>query len=1489
MSQLHVHFHLRNQQAFQRLLDGKPPSSQQQSSTLSSSLTGGAGGGGHSPGGGGGGKSWGKRQSSMKDAMAASEVNARDHLGRTVLHLACSATDQSAPEYVRLLLAHPGINVNLLDGESHWTALHRALYNGNIAAAILLLQRSDTDTSLKDHEGYTAFDLYNSTVEGTKPTPSSFDTSASNGDGIVADLFTWGANRNAALGLGDGDDRVYPDQVVIRRDPTVAASVEKNSVEKMLTPIRVKQVVMSKLHTVIVTDEERGNLRVCGFGSGGRLGPGQHTQYTFTTLPNLTSTITSVALGQDHTLAVTSTGEVLSWGLNRFSQLGYVIESSSPFPGVVVGGGGLGLGGAEQVQSTPRKVFGLLKKEVVKGVAACRSASACWTDGEVFTWGSNSGQLGYDKAAQPVQVLPRKVPKLTNPVEAISLSDTAMACLLVTQEVVCIWNDRHFKINFANQAFPPEIRYRPPQNNASIVKITCCDNTFAALSGNGELFTFNVPNPSETEASSGAGGKGMAIKPQRVWSLRKQWSAVKDVALGSDGSIIICTESGHVFVRSRNPKSTATNTAKTWKFQRIPYIQRVIRVTANTTGAFGVLRLDYVPRKVEVVGGLLAGDLAGIQPYLRVPDGVGVGGGVDVKRVVQVVGSPIVGEESFGSPDPDEEAEDLSIQRDIKQVLRLCEILTLDKETRKGGEKKGLFDGVKLAYGADLMVQVQSGSEIPVHRLVLAARSPVLCDILAGKKVVQDRSMNVSIKFHQRKNVSSGGVLAITGCHPLSVLLLLVYLYSDELLAVWDRRVGLAVQHQLDSIKVNPGQIKVELQALARVLDLPALVSALEAPAKRIPIPTITRDFGRLFYDSQDGRGSGKGKETMRSPVSPDVVIELQDKEVFCHSAILRARSSLFAAFFDDEDWTVNRWTVDGIVVVNLRHLKWRVMEFVMRFLCCGGDVDLFDDLDFVQSVDQLLDFIFEVMAAASELLLDRLLLICSAVVLRHVNVHNACFTLADATHYNAYDLIRSVQGYLAVNMETFLESRMLEDLSPELIKQLSAFIRSKQAEKSPISRTNRLVDAAVERNAEWLSMQDIPHPIPRSKAGALRDSAKLSPPGSAKKSRRLSATGSPIISPTIRAMRSFRVDPLVPHEDDLFAMDDTESVPPLDLAQAHSPTTDLPVKSAPVWKPLTSGPRTDMKAIMAEAERSKVPTSTPLPSGSRPLPSGNAEGGQTPPAKWAAKTPQRDERSYPNPPRSPAGSTWRVPVTTPAAPSSPVNLKAIRSSPAATPISTPPSGISRLREEMKSRQPPPVPSSPKVLPRQSPQAPRGREVASGSTLGPVYAPSRQLSSKDVTSMRRVPSGGTVWTAPPVHPVVEPVLQGSAPSFVAIQQMQLDQVAGSSKGKHQSLREIQEEENARRAEEDFLKWWAAEEERVRLETEGPPPPSSDTSHRPKPRPKKAKGPKAPARDAQQTSTAPSSQPPTDGSRRKNRPPRRSGPSQTPVQQQPPSQ
>ena len=57
-------------------------------------------------------------------------------------------------------------------------------------------------------------------------------------------------------------------------------------------------------------------------------------------------------------------------------------------------------------------------------------------------------------------------------------------------------------------------------------------------------------------------------------------------------------------------------------------------------------------------------------------------------------------------------------------------------------------------------------------------------------------------------------------------------------------------------------------------------------------------------------------------------------------------------------------------------------------------------------------------------------------------------------------------------------------------------------------------------------------------------------------------------------------------------------------------------------------------------------------------------------------------------------------------------------------------------------------------------------------------------------------------------------------SFIAIQQLQLEQEAtGAPKKDKRSLKELQEEEHAKQVEDDFLKWWAAEEERLEAEAQ----------------------------------------------------------------------
>lgn len=439
------------------------------------------------------------------------------------------------------MLSHPSCNVNITDAESGWTALHRALYAGRLNHALTLLRHTHIDIRVKDLEGLTAFDVYNSTVAGTNP----HDTRG--------DLSLWGSNRNYTLGLGDGNDRALPDSVSLNRPEMELQSAYSLPAGRRYERPQVREVQMSRFHTIVLTDEKSGgNVWVAGIGSNGRLGRSSSMQPTLVPLSDFKETAISLAVGLDHTLIVTDKGAIYSFGLNKWGVLGYVIEEGL---GLVGHSGSTGAGGAASatfgnaitsngktldVQITPRKIVGPLKKDVVLGAAVSKLHSVAFTADSLYTWGQNTGQLGYDKAATPLQMIPRKVTSLnaSQGIRQVSCTDHATALLLNSLDVLVLHGDFSYKMTFPMARFNLKMSagvFRPPQAEPkpSIAKLTSSGNTFAALSDYGDLFTFSLDHPSEYAGSTASGRK--APVPETVWSVRKKFTAVRDVDIGSDG------------------------------------------------------------------------------------------------------------------------------------------------------------------------------------------------------------------------------------------------------------------------------------------------------------------------------------------------------------------------------------------------------------------------------------------------------------------------------------------------------------------------------------------------------------------------------------------------------------------------------------------------------------------------------------------------------------------------------------------------------------------------------------------------------------------------------------------------------------------------------------------------------------------------------------------------------------------------------------------
>ena len=356
--------------------------------------------------------------------------------------------------------------------------------------------------------------------------------------------------------------------------------------------------------------------------------------------------------------------------------------------------------------------------------------------------------------------------------------------------------------------------------------------------------------------------------------------------------------------------------------------------------------------EVGVEGELLREELKEVRPYVAAlvelaSNGTDVLGGDGVSPVER-------------GEDGEDEHEDGSLKGDITSATSMCALITRDVRLR-GEREEGVFDdGEPFDNGADILVRVRGEDGMmfafPAHKLILAARSTVLERVLRGARTQTVKERKISISYEQRTSERQERIglvyssktapsLVVSGCHPLSVLIFVDYLYSDEVVAIWDRRVGLAVETQIRSLHTNVAQIRSELQVFARICDLPHLRDALDAHVKRTVFRSLTADFASLYKTAQIRYGQGTIVSDPSSPLAPDTILELADQMVFCHSVILRARSPFFAGLFGDEEWTVRRWRPDRTVVVDLKHMKWREMEFVLRYVYCDDGDRMFDVL----------------------------------------------------------------------------------------------------------------------------------------------------------------------------------------------------------------------------------------------------------------------------------------------------------------------------------------------------------------------------------------------------------------------------------------------------------------------------------------------------------------------------------------------------------------
>lgn len=857
------------------------------------------------------------------------------------------------------------------------------------------------------------------------------------------ELFLFGSNKNLTLGVGDEDDRQYPERIHLKRPdellqrfyqsylaqhdiegPTSLPNIQDIPALVRDRHLVVQDVVMSKLHSAIITTDPVSNLYICGVGRGGRLGLGdENTQFRFVPVqgPIAGKKIREVALGQNHTMAVVGNGELWTWGLNSNSQLGYILPPPMKAD-------------EEPMSLLPRQVFGTLKKEIVLGVAASANHSVAHTGASLYCWGRNVGQLALmdaDSRSLEIQYTPRRVAAslLAAPIEMVSAIDKATVCLLANHSV---WVFSNYGYNLVKFPFPDVFtnhnlnastysnRYDPGRRDINY--ITSGGDTIAAVTARGDLFTMHLKADLNQPASSTTNPskiKGALTQPQCIWDSRKD--GVISVGIGEHGSVIICTESGAVWKRVKRTTRKVYGIAalsdvkrNDFKFQRVPYITNCVAVRSSIFGAFAAIRKDnrVMTEEVGISGQTIWDDVGSLLCLCDFVASAPLSNGKQARKSWEAA----IVREKLGSV-PHEILSSEDVETDLKHWLTANAFRYND-------------------FDAEICTSSSPEIRIPIHCWALSARSPILRECLTvfhDLGSFEDETLTI-------KTTSERLLLTISNIDILTLLNIVVYAYQDKHIPVWKY----TRESPTEAFRFR--HVRTEVMKVASHLQMMKLEAA--ARLQTGVEPSLDVDLKEAishpeFFD--DG----------------DFVIELEGAEVSAHSQLVCQRCPFFEGVFHGRSqgqWLAGRRDeLDGTdkVRINLKHISPDTFDFVLEFLYADVGGEIFNDVT-AATIDDFSEIVLEVMSVANELMLDRLSEICQSIIGKFVTTRNISLLLNEISPCSVTEFKDAGLEYICLQLESMLENHWLDNLDEDLLAELDEVVRDNQLARLPFVKSGR-------------------------------------------------------------------------------------------------------------------------------------------------------------------------------------------------------------------------------------------------------------------------------------------------------------------------------------------------------------------------------------------------------------------------------------------------
>lgn len=906
-----------------------------------------------------------------------------------------------------------------------------------------------------------------------------------------SDVYMFGSNKNNNLGVGDSTDRATPSKISQQYFKDWGA--EENNIQDKLSKPRYKMVKISKNHSIILTQE--GRLYSCGIGARGRLGHGfddLNNTFRFRNIDFFEGTendedvgtnrhiIRDVAVSSNHSIALSTKNEVFTWGLNNYNQLGYTStiassSNSSSYKSFL-----------EPFEGLPREVIaGDLKKNnnFIRGVTVSKIHSVTYTKNELFFWGLCIGQMGIsiDPNASTVehkvnnstyrgfvQRSPRRI-ILREDIKHVLTSETCTCVITTTNDIHIYYQFQHFKLpkipvkGYSDKHFH---LFKPTKltQAINIKKVSLKSHLFIALLlESGDVVSFSLSQPETDEGLSKAFRN---MKYASIWKSYDRDMKVIDMDVSNDGSIVLCTRNGSAFIKTNSgqrKKSMSDATLPTLtsknKFKKLDNLNKIVAVTCDDTFlSFGFVRddIDMIPFKLHMnevfkdmdyLSYLSESDMYRKQDQLL---------GVDQKKISYIADFLLPSnstevENVYGFNDSNfdnyvrEDEDEIEVQDNeetdilnekLNDILHDRYINRYDFLKYKRVKKKNIYESLsrldeephinllksdmryivyKLSMDEsnknyDCLIKFEDFPDLSIgfHKELYIKRSPFCAKIF---KPLNPGEYFIQEGLEGRYCPELNELVFSSQVNIKSVLILNHFMYTNRVLAIWeDFPSGLNCPKEIK-------EIKSDFDKLTKVF----LVSDL--------FGKFTKDevFLKKIRSLIDNEGEG------------DIIVNLKDGDMVCHSYILLARSAFFETILSD------RWEIDkihnGKKILNFEDLSIFQFELILRHLYGYNDFQLFDCfkqyINQAADVDEFINYLLELIEISDELLLFQLKSLCQLGIKDLITLENVLILLTHSEYLSATKLFMNCCWFIYNNLDIILLDPSFCDILDSILKKL--------------------------------------------------------------------------------------------------------------------------------------------------------------------------------------------------------------------------------------------------------------------------------------------------------------------------------------------------------------------------------------------------------------------------------------------------------------------